>query len=172
MSRPARDWSETTTACASENCSRNHGSIMAVSRGRPHMFIVYQRGRGHEPVTVAGSIRSFVAVNAIGSLTLRVSGVHGLISEVTQAGKWKKCHRSIERLINVVAVRAARRIEGVGRIETVVGGDKRRAVEAARGLTHVRQKIPRAGARKAEEIIAADGGELAPGSNRALALGA
>jgi hypothetical protein len=26
---------------------------------------VYQRGRGHEPVTVAGSIRSFVAVNAI-----------------------------------------------------------------------------------------------------------
>ena len=38
---------------------------MAVSRGRPHKFIVYQRGRGHEPVTVAGSIRSFVAVNAI-----------------------------------------------------------------------------------------------------------
>jgi hypothetical protein len=29
------------------------------------MFIVYQRGRGHEPVTVAGSIRSFVAVKAI-----------------------------------------------------------------------------------------------------------
>jgi hypothetical protein len=29
------------------------------------MFIVYQRGRGHDPVTVAGSIRSFVAVNAI-----------------------------------------------------------------------------------------------------------
>ena len=40
---------------------------MAVSSGRPHMFIVYQRGRGHEPVTVAGSIRSFVAVKAIHS---------------------------------------------------------------------------------------------------------
>src|SRR5213594_3762629 len=65
MSRPARSWSETTIACASVNCSRYQGSIMAVSSGRPHMFIVYQRGRGHEPVTVAGSIRSFVAVNAI-----------------------------------------------------------------------------------------------------------
>jgi len=28
------------------------------------MFCVYQRGLGHEPVTVAGSITSFVAVNA------------------------------------------------------------------------------------------------------------
>ena len=65
MSSPARSWSETTIACASVNCSRYHGSIMAVSSGRPHMFIVYQRGRGHEPVTVAGSIRSFVAVKAI-----------------------------------------------------------------------------------------------------------
>src|ERR1035441_6712583 len=52
-------------ACASENCSRYHGSIMAVSRGRPHMFTLYQRGRGHEPVTVAGRIRSLVAVNAM-----------------------------------------------------------------------------------------------------------
>src|SRR3954470_16513664 len=69
MSRPARSWSETTIACASVNCSRYHGSIMAVSSGRPHMFIVYQRGRGQEPVTVAGSIRSCVAVNAI-SLSL------------------------------------------------------------------------------------------------------
>ena len=41
------------------------GSIMAVSSGRPHMFAVYQRGRGHEPVTVAGSIRSFVAVSIV-----------------------------------------------------------------------------------------------------------
>src|SRR5947209_13013073 len=65
MSSPARSWSETTIACASLNCSRYHGSIIAVSSGRPHMFIVYQRGRGHEPVTVAGSIRSFVAVNAM-----------------------------------------------------------------------------------------------------------
>src|SRR6266705_5445475 len=89
MSSPARSWSEITVATASVNCSRYQGSIIAVSRGRPHMFIVYQRGRGHEPVTVAGSIKSFVAVKAIGSLTLWVSGVHGLISEVTLAGKWK-----------------------------------------------------------------------------------
>jgi hypothetical protein len=27
------------------------------------MLAVYQRGLGHEPVTVAGSMRSFVAVN-------------------------------------------------------------------------------------------------------------
>src|SRR5437763_12272557 len=67
MSSPARSWSETTIACASLNCSRYHGSIIAVSSGRPHMFCVYQRGRGQEPVTVAGSIRSFVAVNAIWS---------------------------------------------------------------------------------------------------------
>src|SRR5664279_2223079 len=53
-------------ARASENCSRYHGSIMAVSRGRPHRFRLYQRGRGHEPVTVAGSMRSLVAVKAIG----------------------------------------------------------------------------------------------------------
>src|SRR5581483_1927564 len=69
MSSPQRSWSETTTACASVNCSRYQGSIMAVSSGRPHMFIVYQRGRGQEPVTVAGSIRSCVAVNAISLLS-------------------------------------------------------------------------------------------------------
>jgi hypothetical protein len=38
-----------------------------VSSGRAHMFWVYQRGRGQLPVTVAGSITSFVAVNAMGS---------------------------------------------------------------------------------------------------------
>jgi hypothetical protein len=38
---------------------------MAVSSGRPHMFWLYQRGRGHEPVTVAGRIRSLVAANAM-----------------------------------------------------------------------------------------------------------
>jgi hypothetical protein len=65
MSRPARCCSETTTASASSNCSRNFTSIIAVSSGRPHMFIVYQRGRGHYPVTVAGSSRSFVAVYAM-----------------------------------------------------------------------------------------------------------
>src|SRR3990172_6539349 len=73
MSSPARSWSETTTAWASENCSRNQGSIMAVSSGRPHMFCVYQRGRGQEPVTVAGSIRSFVAVKAMRASSVLVS---------------------------------------------------------------------------------------------------
>ena len=34
----ARAWSDTTMACASANCSRYHGSIIAVSSGRPHMF--------------------------------------------------------------------------------------------------------------------------------------
>src|ERR1041384_7624946 len=68
MSSPQRSWSETTIACASENCSRNHGFIIAVSSGRPQRFSVYHRGRGHEPVTVAGSSRSFVAVNAMQSL--------------------------------------------------------------------------------------------------------
>jgi hypothetical protein len=29
------------------------------------MFMVNQRGRGHDPVTVAGSIRSLVVVNAM-----------------------------------------------------------------------------------------------------------
>src|SRR6266545_2793144 len=52
MSRPARSWSETTIACASVNCSRYQGSIIAVSSGRPHMFIVYQRGRGQDAVAV------------------------------------------------------------------------------------------------------------------------
>jgi hypothetical protein len=33
---------------------------------------VYQRGRGHEPVTVAGSIRSLVAVKVIWPLLLVV----------------------------------------------------------------------------------------------------
>src|SRR6478735_1386197 len=67
MSSPTRSWSETTIAWASLNCSRYHGFIIIVSSGRPHMFSVYQRGRGHDPVTVAGSIRSFVAVNTYAS---------------------------------------------------------------------------------------------------------
>ena len=39
-------------------------SIMQVSSGFAHMLMSNQRGRGHEPVTVLGSIRSFVTVNA------------------------------------------------------------------------------------------------------------
>ena len=63
MSSPARSWSAITVACASRNCSRKWTSSSAVSSGRPHRPRSYQRGRGHEPVTVAGSIRSLVAVS-------------------------------------------------------------------------------------------------------------
>ena len=37
-------------------------SIMQVSSGFAHMLTSNQRGRGQEPVTVLGRIRSFVAV--------------------------------------------------------------------------------------------------------------
>ena len=36
---------------------------MQVSSGAPHMLTSNQRGRGHEPVTVLGSVRFAVAVN-------------------------------------------------------------------------------------------------------------
>ena len=36
---------------------------MQVSSGRPHMLTSNQRGRGNDPVTVLGRIRSAVAVN-------------------------------------------------------------------------------------------------------------
>src|SRR5664279_1809061 len=38
-------------------------SSMQVSSGRPHMLTSNQRGRGNDPVTVLGRIRSAVAVN-------------------------------------------------------------------------------------------------------------
>ena len=40
-------------------------SIMQVSSGLPHMLVSNQRGRGHEPVTVLGRIRSRVTVNGM-----------------------------------------------------------------------------------------------------------
>src|SRR2546427_33366 len=89
MSSPQRSWSDTTTAWASVNCSRYQGSIIAVSSGRPHMFIVYQRGRGHEPVTVAGSIRSFVAAQAsvaCGRGDLEQLEVHAVALQVEDPG--------------------------------------------------------------------------------------
>ena len=58
MSSPARSSSLMTTASASWNFSRNLTSIMQVSSGFAHMLTSNQRGRGHEPVTVAGSMRS------------------------------------------------------------------------------------------------------------------
>src|SRR5262245_53485689 len=63
MSRPARVSSDSTTASASVNSSRKTISFMQVDSGRPAMRAVYQRGRGHEPVTVVGRTRSRVAVN-------------------------------------------------------------------------------------------------------------
>ena len=63
MSRPARSSSLMTTASASWIFSRKRTSIMQVSSGSPHMLTSNQRGRGHEPVTVLGRIRSAVAVN-------------------------------------------------------------------------------------------------------------
>src|SRR5436190_1505934 len=91
MSNPARAWSETTTAWASVNCSRNHGSIMAVSSGRPQVFMLYQRGRGQEPVMVAGSIKSFVAVKAIEFCEcLGLSGNRETFAKGVKRGKRKR----------------------------------------------------------------------------------
>jgi hypothetical protein len=39
---------------------------MQVSSGFAHMLTSNQRGRGHDPVTVLGSIKSLVTVNATG----------------------------------------------------------------------------------------------------------
>src|SRR5688572_19402246 len=36
---------------------------MQLSSGRPHMLMSNQRGRGHDPVTVVGRIRSLVTVS-------------------------------------------------------------------------------------------------------------
>jgi len=38
---------------------------MHESMGRPHMLTSNQRGRGHDPVTVAGRIMSFVMVSIV-----------------------------------------------------------------------------------------------------------
>ena len=65
MSSPARSSSLITTASASWNFSRNRMSSMHVSSGLAHMLMSNHRGRGHEPVTVLGRIRSFVTVKAM-----------------------------------------------------------------------------------------------------------
>ncbi len=49
--------------------------------------MLYQRGRGHEPVTVAGSIRSFVAVNDIGFLGLVLLVYPTIIAESSREVK-------------------------------------------------------------------------------------
>src|SRR6476646_5243258 len=63
MSSPARSWSASTALTASTNCSRYAASVMASENGRPFRLCVYQLGRGQEPVTVVGRMRSFVAVS-------------------------------------------------------------------------------------------------------------
>ena len=50
---------------------------MQVSSGVPHMLTSNQRGRGHEPVTVLGSIRLAVAVNIRRLLVNPVKGRPG-----------------------------------------------------------------------------------------------
>src|SRR4051794_39334995 len=67
MSRPACSCSASTVATASMYCSRNRVSAMADENGLPLRFSVYQVGRGHEPVTVVGRSRSFVAVSIASS---------------------------------------------------------------------------------------------------------
>src|SRR5262245_32846415 len=63
MSSPASSWSLITVATASVCCSRKRTSARPVEYGRSRRLPVYQLGRGQDPVTVVGRIRSFVAVN-------------------------------------------------------------------------------------------------------------
>src|SRR5438045_888780 len=63
MSSPARSWSSRTQQTASVNCSRNARSVIASENGRPSRLVVYQVGRGQDPVTVVGRMRSLVAVS-------------------------------------------------------------------------------------------------------------
>src|SRR5438105_11489337 len=67
MSSPACSWSPSTAETASTNCSRKWVSAMPVENGWPCRLFVYHVGRGHDPVTVVGSSRSFVAVNIVES---------------------------------------------------------------------------------------------------------
>src|SRR5215467_1259256 len=65
MSRPASSWSPMTQLMASTNRSRYRMSAMPVENGRPRRLTSNHDGRGHDPVTVAGSSRSFVAVSIL-----------------------------------------------------------------------------------------------------------
>src|SRR5215467_414947 len=65
MSRPASSWSPMTQLMASTNRSRYRMSAMPVENGRPRRLTSNHDGRGHDPVTVVGSSRSFVAVSIL-----------------------------------------------------------------------------------------------------------
>src|SRR3954453_21785649 len=67
MSRPACSWSARTDATASVSCSRWSTSAIASENAARLRFSVYQVGRGHDPVTVVGRSRSFVAVSIASS---------------------------------------------------------------------------------------------------------
>jgi len=66
------------------------------------MFCVYQRGRGQEPVTVAGSIRSFVAVNTTASFVvaggLRVGSSHADAQDVVAGRREQGLAVAVETL--------------------------------------------------------------------------
>jgi hypothetical protein len=63
MSNPARSWSLATTAMASWDFSQKRTSSMQVSKGLPRMLTSNHRGRGQDPVTVLGSMKSWVTVD-------------------------------------------------------------------------------------------------------------
>src|SRR5688500_15083906 len=63
MSSPARAWSAVVHATASRYCSRKCASASASLNGRPRRLSRYQWGRGYEPTTVVGRMRSLVAMN-------------------------------------------------------------------------------------------------------------
>ena len=64
---------------------------MQVSSGRPHMLTSNQRGRGQDPVTVPGNVKSAVSVNTVVSSVLErdLGGVRGFWTEfyVSAGGK-------------------------------------------------------------------------------------
>ena len=65
---------------------------MHVSSGRPHMLVSNQRGRGQEPVTVLGSIRSRVTVKGMADSLRHRSGLgaggSGVGKPLVISGNW------------------------------------------------------------------------------------
>src|SRR5260221_2168024 len=59
---------------------------MQVSSGRPSMLTSNQRGRGNEPVTVLGRIRSAVTVNMGSSVVLLPPRLSTLCADPSQPG--------------------------------------------------------------------------------------
>ena len=73
-----------------------------MSSGRPHRPPSYQRGRGHEPVTVAGSIRSLVAVSIARAPPRRDPGGASILRRRRAAGPERRCRiRSCAKLLTM-----------------------------------------------------------------------